>query len=90
MRTKIFIVLLITPIISSLLASSQILAASRYLNNLDCINFDATNVRAITTTTKTILIAKFNKNSPEKNQRITSPEVFADSGSPEDMTAQRL
>ena len=29
-RTKIFIVLLITPIISSLLASSQIFAASRY------------------------------------------------------------
>jgi hypothetical protein len=89
-RTKIFIVLLITPIISSLLASSQIFAASRYLNSLDCINFDAIKVRAITTTTKNILIAKFNKNSPEKNQRITSPEVFADSGFPEDTTAQRL
>ena len=53
-RTNIFIVLLITQIISSLLASSHIFAASKYVNNRDCINFDAIKVIAITTITRTI------------------------------------
>ena len=89
-RTNIFIVLLITPIISSLLSSSQILAASKYRISLDCINLDTINVRAMTTTTNTMLIAKFNKNSPEKNHSKIWPEVLTDSDSQAQTAANTL
>jgi len=52
--TIIFIVLLITPIISSLLHSSQMFAASRYPKSFDWINLERIIVKNITTIANTI------------------------------------
>ena len=87
MSTKIFIVLLITQIISSLLVSSPIFALSKYRNNFDWINFEATKVKTITTTTSAIFIARFSKNSHDKNQSMTWEEDWGESVSQEDTAA---
>lgn len=68
MSTIIFTVLLITPMISSLLPSSQIFALSRYQNIFPWINLERINVKNITITAKII----FSRTSVEKNQKRIS------------------
>lgn len=62
--TMIFTVLLITPMISSLLHSSQILARSKYQNNLF---FKSLEIKSVKITTMIVKII-FNSNSVEKNE----------------------
>jgi hypothetical protein len=78
--TMMFTVLEITPITSSLLASSHILAASRYPNSRDWTNLEVMMVRISTSTAKTIL----NNTSVEKNHSRVStiPLVCTISSSP--------